>query len=803
MKKKFVKAMLFGALTLSVSTSLTSCSDYDDDVQNLQQQIDEVKASVSDLQTKVGNGNWVKSVESVTGGFKLTFNDGQVYTIVNGADGADGADGTDGVTPVLTVEDGYWCINGEKTDWPAQGEKGEKGDKGEDGTPGTGTPGADGKSPYIGEDGHWYWYSDEQDKWMQGDAAESSMYIVKDTNKPSWTLHVYNKETAGWEDVVLPSADAISEIKVVGITNGRVYTPGNEIYLYYGSRATPVQFGPAGEEKTYGGNGKILISNSAKIHALINPADVDFSEYAIGLQNSKGESIYKITKVEKNMSEAALSRAATENQGLYDLTIGFVNSEVNVPSNLEAYALSTQDAFGRKILSAYDARIRPVYLETILNSPSPVNVQFGQDNVLSDLVKEACGNEAIDRMADYYFTLPSGASDVTIKKNEAGQYVINSSKGQSVNVTVHYLTVMGNEYSTTMRINFVELVTVGEISWLVNGTNSSVTSVFDEKAQSLLNSGGISCSSNITTSTEGKHYVPGSISLSVVKNTSTNKWELKADFDALTVAATAEYQAVIEFQKNGAVIARAIATIKVGMNNDDLFVYFPLDAYFNGDDAIAYGTPISSNREVRYNLFDLFGKNVNGAYQQISTAERAYFEFEEKTFNWLSTSANGSIFVPYAEVYKSEAFTVNYYPFNNRNLDPITKTFNLTVKSEIKESREKGTVNGKFISLSNKNFDLKATDFVWKDAYNQAITWNSDSRVVSMKLKLNEAATPYLELNNNGEIKNASGVQTVTVSLKNDITVISNDVLDSALTLEVTDTWGQKTIVNVAVPIKK
>lgn len=93
MKKKFVKAMLFGALTLSVSTSLTSCSDYDDDVQNLQQQIDEVKASVSDLQTKVGNGNWVKSVESVTGGFKLTFNDGQVYTIVNGADGADGADG--------------------------------------------------------------------------------------------------------------------------------------------------------------------------------------------------------------------------------------------------------------------------------------------------------------------------------------------------------------------------------------------------------------------------------------------------------------------------------------------------------------------------------------------------------------------------------------------------------------------------------------------------------------------------------------------------------------------------------------
>ena len=32
MKKKFVRVMLFGALTLAVSTTVTSCKDYDDDI---------------------------------------------------------------------------------------------------------------------------------------------------------------------------------------------------------------------------------------------------------------------------------------------------------------------------------------------------------------------------------------------------------------------------------------------------------------------------------------------------------------------------------------------------------------------------------------------------------------------------------------------------------------------------------------------------------------------------------------------------------------------------------------------------
>lgn len=42
MRKKFVKVMLFGALALATTSTVTSCKDYDDDVANLQEQIDKI-----------------------------------------------------------------------------------------------------------------------------------------------------------------------------------------------------------------------------------------------------------------------------------------------------------------------------------------------------------------------------------------------------------------------------------------------------------------------------------------------------------------------------------------------------------------------------------------------------------------------------------------------------------------------------------------------------------------------------------------------------------------------------------------
>ena len=59
MKKKFVRVMFLGALTLAVSTAVTSCKDYDDDVKNLQEQIDKITSnnpvSKEDMQSAISS----------------------------------------------------------------------------------------------------------------------------------------------------------------------------------------------------------------------------------------------------------------------------------------------------------------------------------------------------------------------------------------------------------------------------------------------------------------------------------------------------------------------------------------------------------------------------------------------------------------------------------------------------------------------------------------------------------------------------------------------------------------------------
>ena len=53
MKKKFIRVMFFGALALATGASFVGCKDYDDDIDNLQQQIDAVKVSLDELQAKM------------------------------------------------------------------------------------------------------------------------------------------------------------------------------------------------------------------------------------------------------------------------------------------------------------------------------------------------------------------------------------------------------------------------------------------------------------------------------------------------------------------------------------------------------------------------------------------------------------------------------------------------------------------------------------------------------------------------------------------------------------------------------
>ena len=484
MKKNFVRVMLFGALTLATVTYV-GCKDYDDDIDNLQTQIDANAAGLAELQAKVNAGNWVTDVKTITGGFEITFNNGNKYSIVNGKDGS----------VVEIGENGNWFIDGVDTGKPARGEKGETGATGPVGPVGPegpvgpvgpegsvgpvgpegpvgpvgpegpigpvgpeGPAGPAGKSPFIGdgtgefEKDYWYFYDDATDKWVKGDYSSATVYAVQNEGLPSFTLHVKDKTTGTELTTILPTAALISSIEGVTIENGKITAGGTkELKLSYAQCKADFTFGMEDEKKEFKKN-DLLITNSGVLNALINPVGPDFtdSKYQIYLMNSQNEANFVISKIEQNKTAKPLTRAteAKVNRGVYDLTVTLkdgLNLENALPAD-EAYAFCTKDAWNNEIISAYDVKIKPEAVTSATKlADAAVSAKVGEVQVLDDLAAAATTTPMdLSTVYAYYYKLAADAPEgVTLGTNEAGKQTITSTKGQEAKVEVCYITTNG------------------------------------------------------------------------------------------------------------------------------------------------------------------------------------------------------------------------------------------------------------------------------------------------------------------------------------------------------------------------
>lgn len=141
-KKKVFSYLFIGLLAAGATGTMTSCKDYDEDIQNLQKQITENANAIKAINDLIKEGSVIKSVDPVENGVKVTLSNGKDFTIKNGENGVQGAPGKDGVSWRIG-EKGYWEKN-EGNGWTAttyyalgtKGEQGEKGEKGEKGDPG-------------------------------------------------------------------------------------------------------------------------------------------------------------------------------------------------------------------------------------------------------------------------------------------------------------------------------------------------------------------------------------------------------------------------------------------------------------------------------------------------------------------------------------------------------------------------------------------------------------------------------------------------------------------------------------------
>ncbi|MDD3036834.1 hypothetical protein [Bacteroides sp.] len=926
MRKKFVKVMFFGALALSTVTYV-GCKDYDDDIDNLQTQIDANKADIAKLQSFVDAGKWVKTVEPITGGFKITFNDEKSYEIVNGAKGDKGeigAEGSAGSKVTIDKETSEWLIDNEPTGWYAKvqdghspyiadgknGDKGYwyfwdsaagkfvKGDKaqGNDGESITGqngkspyidkttgqwvyyneagekvfgpvaagTNGNDAVSPFIGDDGYWYYWDVKQTgedgtpgKLVKGAYAQTSVYVVKAKDRPAYDLHINVQNADGTftaKTLALPSAEAIATMDIVSIAGGEISQGMTQaIELYYGVIDKEIEF----NGKKFGAKDKkttLVGSNFNTLFALVNPTSVDFSEYPVTLINSHGEEVFNVSQ-EKHMSTTPLTTTrATDkwNVGVYALKVSL--NPANVTGDLNgktyAYALKTKDAFSNEIISKYDAKIIAKNEAKSLVAKE-VDVDYTKAAELDQLFAGE-----LTKVVDHYYTIDDNelkAIGATFDK--ATNTISAPAKQGSVNVKVNYLKTDGQKVEgasavickVTFTYSIGTDINVAEAAVWTLAKNANTTDMTQNKASititpesnadlfNLLNkdfgsgrqatlkldAADVKFAQSINNIT----YASNSIKLAanqpekLMKDGKVTGYKITFNFDPTTICATV-HNAMLQVMNPASTPALGDnvlkkVNVKVEVKNPGIFEFKPLDAYFtNSNTAVAYGTP--ANNTVGQDLYALF--------EVISDADKNHITFSEERPNF-GTSANpqygaawlsgisSELKVPLYKaekndgVYSERKLIISYQPFGNNRLASISKEFNLTVRSAIKQGSHPDieAKNGKVLSIkeTEKSFKIAPNLFAVKDVYakNVVIAATSrDARVTNVTIELSSEIAKYAEVAGQTSSPVAFGNE-LTVQLKANTVSIAREITGYAL-VKITDTWGAVTEVKCPITMK-
>ena len=262
MKKKIYGALVLGSLLLS--GGMVSCSDYDDDINSLNERVDGIEKTLADLKAKIEAGAVITKVENTSNGVKVTLSNGESFELTNGKNGADGKPGS----TVSVDSEGYWTIDGNRVTVggkPIKAE-GEKGDQGEAGTPGE--DGKDGKWYEPNEDGFWYEcsYNEEgevvktktENQWVP--ATDEGVRVVY--YPAEGYMLIYGAE--GSEDKAI-RIDITSDLKSLALIP---YVIDSESGL-----------SEIGFYNIIAKDGKIAESTDAKAHYRLNPANADVNAW--------------------------------------------------------------------------------------------------------------------------------------------------------------------------------------------------------------------------------------------------------------------------------------------------------------------------------------------------------------------------------------------------------------------------------------------------------------------------------------------------------------------------------------------
>ena len=480
MNKKFLSVILFSALMVGTAGTFTSCKDYDDDIDQINKELTDIKSSLSALQAKVDAGKYVTNVTKSGDGIVVTWNDNSTSTIetIKGDKGDKG----DKVEITIDPTTKNWKIDGTDTGICAEGKDGGAG------TPGApGAAGKDAKSPTISEEtGNWvvYAWDSEKQEYVGTDTGVSakgaSAYVVDKGNYYELNVAV-DKAGSAYTTVKLPKTPVvITEIEVMGqvVTedNGKTYqvTDWSEPISYNFVLATKANADKwnklDGAKKLKEGQALSTLSNG-NLLVRIAPAALDASEFSFKMVNSKlGEA--PMTLGTPTAFNGLLTRAVSGN-GLWAMPLSANEGETykkeadykakfTVGDKAIAYALQEADGFTTLYNLSFE------FNENIDLAAKPIKLNDKAIDSATDQDNTKVTPATIGELLTVKFDNPQNVYDAYVEIDEATivRWGITDINGLSFKIgkladnitttyfpiTIHYVALDGMVKSTTTNV---------------------------------------------------------------------------------------------------------------------------------------------------------------------------------------------------------------------------------------------------------------------------------------------------------------------------------------------------------------
>ena len=424
MNKKFLSAILFGALMVSSTGTFVSCKDYDDDIDEINKELTDLKSKLSDLESKVNAGGaYVTKIESVDGGFKVSVSDGTSYNLTVASAAA-------GSKVVIDDKTGEISIDDKATGWFATTGEGEE---------------AVDMTPYV-KDGYWYLYDKTAKEFVKSEyKAAGNAYAV--VANGICTLNIPDAD-GKMQTIQLPTTSAaITGVQFIDVTSGAVETtPAYALNYGVATKDNAKWDGPKGAIT----KDQLLVGTIEPLTLQVYPSSADLSNADIKLVGSDGT--VAPVKVTATPFEGVITKAASAN-GLWNLNIR-PDETVTGKTIADAFKAETGDyayalQINGNILTGYASEVTPTD-KSAAGALVADDVKYNADELSSAKVPfgetvtlEFDGTKAYDA----YLT-PKSASElelagVTIDGKTMSFTSTEKAAGKTVQFTVNFVNFKG------------------------------------------------------------------------------------------------------------------------------------------------------------------------------------------------------------------------------------------------------------------------------------------------------------------------------------------------------------------------